>query len=409
MFYSKRRDGRRDERHRVFGAVRSRGDAAWLKGFVRITVWINKFLFRYVLSAAVVAFCSSALFPQTPIPSPVSNTPIQKIDYSQSVPYEPHVFQPAKDSKDKKKSKNEKPSSGPTLTNKIGSADGLLTIPVSVFMSNDTIVNGLAKADLKVFISEEEQTIISVEADKPLNLVLLLDVSPSTDSRIKEIKDIATQIVGDLRPDDKVMIAAFSADMKILVDFTTDRKLITKAISKAKMNDGTALYDAISDLLRKRLSLTDGTSSMIVLSDGIDTVSRRSSDMRSLVDAERGNAAVFPIHFDTFEDQIKNAKKVPKYLISILGTTQGLPTEQEREMGINYFNDLINLSGGRGISTNPSSNKTAIHTTISTWLRGQYFVTIKPLLTVKSGSRLPMQVRVNRPNLTVLAKGSYMG
>ena len=209
-------------------------------------------LFRYVLPTVIAAFCSYALFSQTPTPSPVANQPVQKVDYSESVPYEPQLFVPARDPKDKKKPKEEKPKPKPSPANKIAGPDGLLTIPVSVFTSNDTIVNGLTKSDLKVFIGEEEQMIVLVEVDKPLNVVLMLDVSPSTENRIKEIKNIVTAIVEKLGPADKVMIVEFNANMNVLVDFTTDRKAIAKAISKSKFGDGTAIYDAVSGLFQKK-------------------------------------------------------------------------------------------------------------------------------------------------------------
>src|SRR5258708_9147388 len=192
--------------------------------------------------------------------------------------------------------------------------------------------------------------------DEPLNLVLLLDVSPSTDSRIKEIKNIATQIVENLRPDDKIMIVEFSADMKILIDFTTDRKAIAKAISKSQMDDGTAIYNAVSELFRKKLTLLNGPNSIVLLSDGIDTVSRKSNYLGSLMDAEQGNTNIFPVFFDTFNDPPK--PKVIGHLPpgmsasisdSILrqASVHG-PTKEESSLGILDLNQLIRLSVGRG-------------------------------------------------------------
>ncbi len=363
-------------------------------------------LLRYALSAAIVVICSSVLIGQLPTPSSSVSTPTKKVDYSESVPYQPRVFQMGKDSKDKKKPKDDTTKVMPTLQANLGGEDRPFTFPVSVFTSDDKVVTGLSKTDLKVFIGDEEQTIISVANDRPLNVVLLLDVSPSTDSRIAEIRNIATQIVENLRPDDKVMVVQFCAEMKILSDFTTDRKAIARAISRSEMGDGTSLYNAIVELVRKKLASVDGPSSIILFSDGIDTTSRKTDYAKSLVEAEKDNAVVIPVYFDTFNEQLKPPKLPPGFLV--FGAPHPPLTKEDRERGIMYINDLINLSGGRGIGFQfASPDRTSIPAKISTWLKGQYFVTINPSVTIKSDGRLPLRIRVERLNLIVLTKGSY--
>lgn len=363
-------------------------------------------LFPFALLTVAITFGYSTFYTQTPTPNPPAIRPIKQVDYSESIPYQPRVFPTVKDSKNKWP-KDNRSGLSQTAVKTLASQELPFKFPVSVFTSDDKAVDGLSKPDLKVFIGDEEQEILSIETDKPLNVVLLVDVSPSTESRMNEIRDIATHLVENLKPGDKIMVAEFAANMKVIVDFTTDRKAIAKAISKLKMDNGTAIYNAVSELFQKNLRLLKGPSLIVLLSDGIDTVSRKSDYLSSLVDAEKGNAVIIPVYFDTLAEQLKNAKKTPKSIIPFFGNQQGQIME-EREMGIIYFNDLINLSGGRGISNEPSHPDIAfLPMKISSWLRGQYFVTIKPSITVKSDRRLPFRVRVNRPNLIVLAKGSY--
>jgi len=383
---------------------------------------VGKKILSQHFALMVAAFCSIALVAQTPTPSPPATMPLPKIDYSESVPFEPEVFVPAKDTKknnnnpkaQKPDKEKRKADPDPFPTNKTANTDGLLTIPVSIFVSSGGILSGLSRGDIKVFIGDEEQTIVSMDVDKPLNLVLLLDVSPSTDGRIAEIKNIATHLVASLRPDDKIMVVDFAQNLKILTDFTTDREAIAKAIGGSKMDDGTAIYNAMSGLFRKKLSLLAGPSSIVVLSDGIDTVSTKANYLSSIVDAERGNTSIFPVFFDTVNDPArpKVTGNLPPGLSNlILGgirVRQAVPTKEERAVGVLYLNQLTKLSGGRAIAFAPSSsNVTSISANLALWLKGQFFVTIKPSISVKSDGRLPVRVRVNRPNLTVLAKGSY--
>ena len=162
---------------------------------------VKKILLQHV-ALIVVALSWTALFAQTPTPIPPVTPPLRKVNYSESVPFEPRVFIPAPNPKDKKKPKDEKPkpTPSPSPPNKIANADGLLSIPVSVFAPNDGVLKGLSKADLKVFIGDEEQMITSVETEKPLHVVLSVDVSPSTENRIKVIRNVATNSLKILGP-----------------------------------------------------------------------------------------------------------------------------------------------------------------------------------------------------------------
>ena len=145
------------------------------------------------------------------------------------------------------------------------------------------------------------------------------------------------------------MIVDFSANMKVLVDFTTDRTAIAKAISKLKIGDGTAIYDAVSELFREKLSSFGDPSSIVLLSDGIDTVSSKSNYLASLMDAERGNANIFPVFFDTFNDPLTIHGDLPfgtpASLRDNLPTTGPGTTKEESEGGVLYLNQLIRLSG----------------------------------------------------------------
>ncbi len=81
----------------------------------------------------------------------------------------------------------------------------------------------------------------------------------------------------------------------------------------------------------------------------------------------------------------------------------------EYELGKQYLNDLVLLSGGRAVAVESISNgQKGILTNIAMELRLQYYISLRPSINGRVGQRRQVKVRVNHPNLLVLARGSYV-
>lgn len=79
---------------------------------------------------------------------------------------------------------------------------------------------------------------------------------------------------------------------------------IYKAINRADIGNGTVLYDAVNFSLRKRLNKIEGRKAIILLSDGVDTMSGSSYD-KSLNEAEKSDTLIFPIYYNTLGDVLR--------------------------------------------------------------------------------------------------------
>jgi VWFA-related protein len=340
------------------------------------------------------------------------------VSYSESATYHPREFIDKEKSKPKKekKSKESKQQSG--VTGDAPVSDGTITIPVSVFDANSKFVMNLAPSEFKIFADGSEQEILSVtKRNEPVNLILLIDTSPSTSFKIEEIKNYAQAIINQLKPEDKVMVIVFNQQTKVLTEFTSDRQIIAKAISKLEFGNGTSLYEAVKNTFDKHVSQIAGLKTVVLLTDGVDTTSRRANYTDSLVIVEQTTTSVFPIYFDTLANVPKGLivpKGAPNDVIiqSILnnlkpGIVRG-SSAAEYELGRFYLNDISRLSGGRArqvkdindLSPNNIGN-------IGAELRVQYQITFRPSDFV-SGQRKQITVRVNRPNLFVQARGSLI-
>src|SRR6476620_9823076 len=83
----------------------------------------------------------------------------------------------------------------------------LVTVPVSVVDRDGRFVPNLQQQDFHIYEDGVEQDIAYfAPTEKPFTVVLMLDTSASTWSKLGQIKDAAKSFVAQLRPDDQVMV-----------------------------------------------------------------------------------------------------------------------------------------------------------------------------------------------------------
>ena len=73
---------------------------------------------------------------------------------------------------------------------------------------------------------------------QPFTVVLVLDMSYSTNFKITEIQSAALSFIDQLRPQDKVMVISFDQDVHLLCEATNDRKAIYTAIKSTRSARG---------------------------------------------------------------------------------------------------------------------------------------------------------------------------
>lgn len=106
-------------------------------------------------------------------------------------------------------------------------------------------------------------------------LVLALDSSGSmAGGGMYAAKLAARAFVEQLRPDIRIGLVTFGSRSNILLDPTTDRRALYRAIGAIRPRGSTALYDAVADAIS--IAGVDGERRLLVLTDGDDSSSRRS-------------------------------------------------------------------------------------------------------------------------------------
>lgn len=300
----------------------------------------------------------------------------------------------------------------------------LITIPVSVLDRNGRFISGLQQKDFQIFENGVKQEIdYFANVEQPFTVILLIDVSPSTEYRIDEIQDAAIAFVNQLRRDDKVMVISFDERVNVLSQPTNNRNILRNAIRQANFGDGTSLYEAVDYTIRQELRRIEGRKAVVLFTDGVDTTSRRANYQSTLRDVEEVDALFYPIRYDTFSDmggtnypQQQKQTTLGKVIDIIAGggnvriggggQTSAGGSRQDYETGRRYLETLARNSGGRSFEAR--NDLTAAFTGIAEELRRQYSIGYYPANIGQKGERKQMRVRVMRPNLIVRAKNSYI-
>src|SRR5690606_37753498 len=132
----------------------------------------------------------------------------------------------------------------------------------------------------------EQKVDYFLSVEQPFTVILMIDVSPSTEYRIDEIHRAAMAFVDELRPNDKVMVIAFDDSVRVLARATNDRRVLHNAIRQAQFGDGTSLYEAVDHAINRELRLIQGRKAVVLFTDGVDTTSRRANYESTIADAE---------------------------------------------------------------------------------------------------------------------------
>ncbi len=277
----------------------------------------------------------------------------------------------------------------------------LITIPVSVFDRHGLYIPNLKKEDFKIYEDGKEQQIEYFgTSEKPFTVVLLIDTSPSTEYEIDEIRDAARAFVDQLKPQDKVMVIEFDGNVHVLTEATGDRPTIYKAIKRADFGGGTSLYDAVTFSLSRRLQAISGRKAVVLFTDGVDTQSSKSNYDSTLALAEESDSLIFPIYYNTFDKTRQDM---------VWGPPAPGTTAREYAVGKKYLEELAAYTGGRVFRPEATpGGLTAAFEGIAEELRRQYNLGYIPSEDSKAGQRKQIKVRVDRPNLVLRSRDSYI-
>ena len=155
----------------------------------------------------------------------------------------------------------------------------MVTVNVSVRDPRGRIVRGLACRDFRLVDSGFGRPIRSVfESDAPLRIAVLLDMSGSMaiDGNIARARRAARAVVGALQSGrDEAALFTFDSALREIVPFTRDLARFDALDLAGRPYGRTSLYDAVADTAALVGRSGDRHGALLVVTDGVDTGSRR--------------------------------------------------------------------------------------------------------------------------------------
>lgn len=230
----------------------------------------------------------------------------------------------------------------------------LVNVNAKVLNASGQALTNLSKDDFTLFENNIKQEIsYFAPVTAPINLILLLDYSSSTNDKQKLMREAAKKFVDSLGANDQVAVAVFGRKMKLIQEFTADKKLLKKQIGDIDYDaSGTAYYDSMWSTLDLFKASTTSRNAIVVLTDGVDNhISRpkayltKHSFNELLERIAEEDVTIYPLYMDT-EEEVVVRKKGRDTHETYATARQQLKSVAEQTGGTLYHvADIKDLSG----------------------------------------------------------------
>ena len=168
-----------------------------------------------------------------------------------------------------------------------------VTVDAAVIDNKGHFIPGISKNYFRVLEDGVPQKISSVTVgEAPMTVAMVIEFSNLYQSFYSrswfQTLQATYGFVSTLKPDDYVAVIAYDLRTEMLSDFTTDRQQTAEALSRLRIAGFSEanMFDAISDTA-KRMQDIEGRKAIVLISSGMDTLSRLTFDKtrRSLQDS----------------------------------------------------------------------------------------------------------------------------
>src|SRR5215203_888734 len=179
----------------------------------------------------------------------------------------------------------------------------LVVLNVTVTDKTGQYVKALKASDFKIYedgveIKPEMIASFSLQ-ESPYAAVVLLDSSGSMEARFSLARSAAIRFLDGLRPEDVAAVYRFDSKVERVQEFSGGRDLAPMAYA-IRAKGMTTLNDAIVEAAKKLTERLEVRKAIVVLSDGMDTFSKASSD-KAVESALSVGASIYAVDMSSLE------------------------------------------------------------------------------------------------------------
>lgn len=316
-----------------------------------------------------------------------------------------------------------KPAAEPTLQS-ISPADDSpaisvdtteVLLPVTVRDRQGRFVPQLSATDFAVYEDGIPQQISSFALKRlPVHVLLMIDTSSSVQRELDDFKAIAMRFAERLSEADSLSLIRFDDKVELVMDWTTSRTALRRALNRVGTGMFTRFYDAMLLAAREQLSHINGRKAIIVFTDGIDSGRGKTPAevaLRAIVEAE---TPVYVISKTRIQRRTSLAEL--DYYENSTGSTH--TTSQLRIDGIRmslaaletseqFLTRIVEETGGRLFLPQRFENLDEVYQEVADELQHQYVIFYTPSDTRRDGRYRRTYVRINRPACSATTRLGY--
>lgn len=260
----------------------------------------------------------------------------------------------------------------------------LVVLNVTVTDQTGKYTRGLKVGDFKIFEDGKEvpaQLISSFSLhESPFASVVLLDTSGSMENRLSLARSAAIRFLDRLRDEDVAAVFKFDSKVEQVQEFSGGRDLAPMAFG-LRAKGMTTLNDAIVDAAKALSLRPEKRKAIVVLSDGLDTFSRASSD-KAVESALAIGATIYTVD---------------------MSTTDGPRNPQNAGV----LKSFAEKSGGRFVAAPGGPLLRDAFANIAEELGHQYTLAYRPLNRSRDGKWRKLEVKLSRSDLLVRTRKQY--
>jgi Ca-activated chloride channel family protein len=262
----------------------------------------------------------------------------------------------------------------------------LVVLNVTVTDKDGQYVKGLKKSDFKIYedgVEVQPNMIASFSLqESPYAAVVLLDSSGSMEARFSLARSAAIRFLDGLRPEDVAAVYKFDSKVERVQEFSGGRDLAPTAYA-IRARGMTTLNDAIVEAAKTLSERPEHRKAIVILSDGMDTFSKASSD-KAVESALAVGASIFAVDMSSLE---------------IAGSA--------RRQSAAQLKAFADKTGGRFVSTPGGPALRDAFTGIAEELGHQYTISYRPANQKRDGKWRTLEVKVQREDATVRTRKGY--
>lgn len=291
------------------------------------------------------------------------------------------------------------------------SRSDLVSLFATVTAPDDTIITDLPKDAFQVFDNGHQQAVTVFSRDvQPLSVVVLIDRSGSMVADSDLVGHAAAEFVKRLLPTDRARIGNFSNEIVMEPDdFTSDQGELLRVLEGAQQPAGASPIWTATDRAVTALLHEGGRRVILLLTDGHDNplLGQVHTDVKDVIyRAEYDEIMLYTIGVSSTQWQATPRSFSGSHSGGRGRSSGGLQFSSKTEAPDPNLKRLADESGGRYFYLDPEQDLGSLFARIADELHRQYWLGFVPAKLDDNVHKL--EVKVNRPGLTVRARRSYV-